>query len=262
MWKFILHLLLKPLHASFVHNHFHLRNAADVIIAQVAIPLLHQLPSLQLSPYRKLPVMTIHLHPLLLDLWPLQIGLQSELLQLIFLQKSTQSHALPNSVQIIPVYQLHTKLPHLKLINPLQLPSSEEIPSLLQPLQNRVQNPKSPLCQTLSIPTSIQVPQMTQILPRTNPSTRHQFSHKFTIHFSSQKLRFQNSNPSILWKSKPEYSCPKLVTIPYLHLSFIATSSTIIFTSSTPKNWSLRNNTEHCASLDLQTSAKAQPLKA
>ena len=71
------------------------------------------------------PFMTIHLHPLLLDLWPLQIGLQSELLQLIFLQMLTQSHALPNSVQIIPVYQLHTKLPHLKLINPLQLPSSE-----------------------------------------------------------------------------------------------------------------------------------------
>ena len=183
------HLQAKQLHASFVHAHFHLNDAADVIIDHIEAQCLHPSPLLKLSLYKKLLDMTLHPHHHLPDLWHLQFDLQFE-------------------------HHLSNLLPGWKLI--LQRAQTPEL-SDHQPLPNRLKNLRLPSCQTLSTPMSTKLHQMIPMLARTSPLRRHHINLRYATHFSWVQTQYQNFLPLTPWSFKPESLCPRHVILRYHH---------------------------------------------
>ena len=126
------HLQAKQLHASFVHAHFHLNDAADVIIDHIEAQCLHPcITFTKLSLYKKLLDMTLHPHHHLPDLKNLRLP-------------SCQTLSTPMSTK------LHQMIPMLARTSPLRFfllhaakvrSSCEEGPGQ-SALQSAYHNPK------------------------------------------------------------------------------------------------------------------------
>ena len=175
--KTMFHLQAKQLHASFVLAHFHLKDAADVIIVHIAAPCLHPSPSPKQSLYKKPLNTMIHLHHHLPDLWHLQLDLQFELHLSNLLPGLTSHLILQRRVQTLKMSNLHAAhLALLTIILPLSLLQSEENPSNDQPLHNRLKNLRLLSYLTLTTPMSIKLHQRIPMPPRTKSieKTPHQ----------------------------------------------------------------------------------------